>query len=72
MQSTIIGEDETLARRRRGALAAEVVERRAGPLGPLMAGRRAHLEAQGLLRPGQEDEELLVVRGRRAGALAPA
>ncbi len=71
VQSTIIGEDETLDRLRGGALAAEVVDRREGPLGPLMAGRRAHLEAQGLLAPGQDREELLVIRGRRAGALAP-
>ena len=71
VQSTIIGEEETLERLRGGALAAEVVARREGPLGPLMAGRRAHLEAQGLLPPGQDREELLVIRGRRAGALAP-
>lgn len=72
VQSTIIGEEATLERLRGGRLAAEVVARREGPLGPLMAGRRAHLEAQGLLAPGQDREELLVIRGRRAGALAPA
>ena len=71
VQSTIIGEAETLERLRAGRLTAEVLERREGPLGPLMAGRRAHLEARGLLAPGQDREELLVVRGRRAGTLAP-
>ena len=36
-----------------------------GPLGPLMNGRRAHLEAEGLLDPTQQDEDVLVVRGRK-------
>src|SRR4051794_1582002 len=36
VQSTVIGEDQTLERLRRGRLAADVVERREGPLGPLM------------------------------------
>jgi release factor glutamine methyltransferase len=72
VQSTIIGEEETLERLSASRLSADVVERREGPLGPLMAGRREHLEAQGLLAPGQDREELLVIRGRRAGALAPA
>ena len=36
-----------------------------GPLGPLMNRRRAHLEAQGLLAPGQHEEDVLVVRGRK-------
>ena len=72
VQSTIIGEGATLELLRHGRLAAEVIERRRGPLGPLMSGRRQHLEAHGLLRPGQDEEELLVIRGRRAGALAPA
>ncbi len=72
VQSTIIGEEATLARLGAGRLSAEVVERREGPLGPLMEGRREHLEAQGMLAPGQRTEELLIIRGRRAGALAPA
>ena len=72
VQSTIIGEEATLERLRGGRLAAQVLERREGPLGPLMAERRAHLEASGLLAPGQDREELLVIRGRRAGALRPA
>jgi hypothetical protein len=29
-----------------------------------MNGRRAHLEAAGLLEPGQREEAVLVVRGR--------
>ena len=33
--------------------------------GPLMRSRAAALEARGLLRPGQRDEEVVVVRGRR-------
>ena len=72
VQSTIIGEDLTLDRLRAAGLAGEVVDRREGPLGPLMSSRRAHLEAHGLLAPGQDREEMLVIRGRRAGRLAPA
>src|SRR5215207_8864445 len=45
-------------------LDAEVVERRRGPLGPLMRGRAERLERDGLLRPGEREEELVVVRGR--------
>jgi hypothetical protein len=30
-----------------------------------MNGRRAHLEAAGLLEPGQREEDVLVVRGRK-------
>jgi hypothetical protein len=36
-----------------------------GPLGPLMDGRRRHLEAAGLLDPGRREEDVLVVRGRK-------
>ncbi len=51
---------------------AAVVGAVSGAVASLVAARREHLEAQGLLAPGQDREELLVIRGRRAGALAPA
>ncbi len=47
----------------------DVADRARGPLGPLMSARREHLEAQGLLRPGENEEEVQVIRARRpAGA----
>jgi len=40
-----------------------VVERRHGPLGPLLAARAPELEARGLLAPGQREEDIVVVAG---------
>jgi release factor glutamine methyltransferase len=62
--SSIIGTAATLARMEAAGLAPDVALRRRGPLGPLMHARVRHLEAQGLLRPGQRDEEVVVIRGR--------
>lgn len=42
----------------------EVTAREADPLGPLMRARRAYLEAERLLRPGQPDEVVVVVRAQ--------
>jgi release factor glutamine methyltransferase len=52
-----------------GDLAADVVARERGPLGPLLRARRTELEQRGLLRPGQEEEEVVVVRGRAPNAV---
>jgi len=65
--SSILGTDRTLAACAAAGLAAEVVARRRGPLGPLMAGRVRALEQRGLVAPGQRHEDVLVVR-----AVAPA
>lgn len=67
-QSTVIGEQDTLTRMAEAGLEPEVTVRRPGPLGPLMRARRDHLVAQGLLGPGEETEEVLIVRGRRPAA----
>jgi release factor glutamine methyltransferase len=67
VQSSLCGEQASLERLRGGGLEAEVIERSRGPLGPLMRARAPELERRGLLRPGQREEELLVLRG-----LAPA
>jgi release factor glutamine methyltransferase len=67
VQSSICGIDATLTRLRDGGLRSEVVALRRGPFGPLLAERVAALEARGLLRPGQREEELLVIRGWRDG-----
>jgi release factor glutamine methyltransferase len=58
--STLIGEEETLGRMRAAGLHAEVVERRRGPLGPLMQERKR----QGVIPAHVHDEEVLVLRGK--------
>ena len=63
--SSVNGEAATLARMRAAGLCAEVVRRRHGALGPLLAARAPALEARGLLPPGARDEDLLVVAGAR-------
>ena len=50
---------------RAAGLGADVVRRRHGGLGPLLAARAPALEARGLLPPGVRDEDLLVVAGAR-------
>lgn len=64
VQSSVSGEQETIDRLAGGGLSAEVVQRRRGPLGPLVAARAAELEARGVLHPGQREEELLVISAR--------
>jgi release factor glutamine methyltransferase len=61
VQSDLLGEAPTLERLRAAGLDADVAAREPGPLGPLM---RARVEA-GLLDPGIDREEVLIVRGRR-------
>ncbi len=70
VQSSVNGVDATLRTLEGGGLAADVVARRRGPLGPLLTARAALLEARGLLAPGRREEDLVVVRGRRPGAPA--
>ena len=62
--SSINGEQETLERMAAAGLAPEVLERRPGPLGPMLGARRDELEQRGLIGPGQTGEELLIVAGR--------
>jgi release factor glutamine methyltransferase len=66
VHSSLLGLDPTVEALRAGGLAVDVAARERGPLGPLMAGRRAHLEAAGMLAPGQREEDVVVVRGRNA------
>jgi release factor glutamine methyltransferase len=65
VHSSLLGYDRTAELLSAGGLEVDVAAREHGPLGPLMNGRRAHLEAVGLLEPGQQDEVVLVVRGRK-------
>lgn len=59
---------------REQGLEAEVLVRRHGPLGPLLADRARMLEARGLLDPGAREEEMLVIRALAPGrtGVAPA
>jgi release factor glutamine methyltransferase len=66
VQSSIIDIDLTLERMRAAGLESDVVIHRRGALGPLMSARVHMLERRGMLRPGQREEEVAVVRGRAA------
>jgi len=67
VHSSILGYAQTAAALCAGELEVDVAASERGPLGPLMQARRAYLEAQRLLAPGQVDEDVLVVRGRALG-----
>jgi release factor glutamine methyltransferase len=69
VHSTVNGEERTLGALAGQRLAAGVVARHPGPLGPLMSARVEHLEATGLIAPGRRDEEVLIVRGAAAGSV---
>jgi release factor glutamine methyltransferase len=65
VHSEICGTDATLDAMASAGLAAEVVARHRGPLGPLMRERVDHLRATGALPAGQTEEEVVVIAGRR-------
>jgi release factor glutamine methyltransferase len=66
VHSEICGTQETLETMASAGLAAAVVARHCGPLGPLMRERVDHLRAQGALAPDQNEEEVVVIAGRQA------
>jgi release factor glutamine methyltransferase len=68
IHSSLCGVDETVARLARGGLEVDVPVRERGPLGPLMLARVEQLEASGALRPGEREEEVVIVRGRKPAA----
>lgn len=63
VHSDVIGLAPTVEALEASGLRADVVERRRGPLGPLLTARAPMLEARGLLAPGTREEEIVVVRG---------
>jgi release factor glutamine methyltransferase len=65
VHSSVNGEQETLDKLRAAGLTPEVLARHPGPLGPILSDRAPMMEERGLLEPGQRDEEILVVAGRR-------
>jgi release factor glutamine methyltransferase len=64
VQSSICGEEATMGALEDAGLVAEVVDRRRGPLGPVMRARAPELRRMGLLE--SDEEELQVLRGRAA------
>jgi release factor glutamine methyltransferase len=67
VHSSLCGTEETVERLSATGLTVDVPVRSRGPLGPLMLSRVGQLEASGALAPGEREEELVVVRGRKAG-----
>lgn len=65
VQADWSGEDLTLARMADAGLEPEIVAREPGPFGPLVRERRELMERRGLLAPGRDGEDVLVVAGRR-------
>jgi release factor glutamine methyltransferase len=70
VHSSLCGTDLTLERLTAAGLEAEVVARERGPLGPLMLARVEQLEASGALKPGEREEDLVVIRGSLPPCLA--
>jgi release factor glutamine methyltransferase len=71
VHSSVCGEQETVERLSAGGLSVELLERRRGPLGPLLAPRTAELEERGVIAPGSGEEELLVFSARSTGKSGP-
>ena len=61
--SSVNDEERTLDAMRDAGLEPYVLERRRGPLGPLLSARAPELERAGLLMPGEREEDVLVVAG---------
>src|SRR3954468_17445507 len=61
VHSDLIGVDSTVAALEATGLRVDVVERRRGPLGPILTARAPMLEARRLLAPGQREEDIVVV-----------
>ena len=69
VHSALSGTDETLARLRDDGLKAAVVDRATVPFGPVLRSRAAELRAHGLIDPGQDTEELVVIRADQSRRL---
>jgi release factor glutamine methyltransferase len=63
VHSSVIGIERTEALLEQAGLRVDVLERRHGPLGPILTARAPLLEARGLLEPGVREEDVVVVRG---------
>jgi release factor glutamine methyltransferase len=65
VHSAVCGVDSTLERLALAGLGTAVTDRRWIPFGPVMRSRARWLEDQGLIAPGQEKEELVIIRACR-------
>ena len=65
VQSSITGEKQTVDLLEASDLSVRTLARERGPLGPVVSGRAADLERQGVLEPGDREEELLVIQATR-------
>lgn len=65
VHSALCGAEDTLARLRDTGLKATVVDRATVPFGPVLRSRASELRARGLIGPGQDTEELVVIRADR-------
>jgi len=66
VHSVICNTEFTLAALGRAGLVAQVLGEASVPFGPVMRARATMLEARGLVAPGQQMEELVVVGARHA------
>ena len=65
VHSSLCGVDATCSALVRAGMRARVVARVRQPFGPVMRARARWFEGQGLIHPGEREEELVVVRGER-------
>lgn len=65
VHSDLCGVDATCERLRVAGVRPQVVARTRQPYGPVMSSRARWFEQQGFARPGQREEELVVIRGAR-------
>ncbi|CAM4045916.1 HemK2/MTQ2 family protein methyltransferase [Kibdelosporangium persicum] len=62
VHSELCGSDSTVHALRGSGLKASVIARQVVPFGPVMRSRTEWLVSQGLVEPGQDHEELVVIR----------
>jgi release factor glutamine methyltransferase len=68
VHSSVCDAGRTLQLLAEGGLAAEIVVRSRGRLGPLLSERSAMLQQRGQLTPDAREEDLVLIRGRRSAA----
>lgn len=66
VHSSLCGVETTCTELADAGLKTQVVARARQPFGPVMRARARWFERQGLIGPGEREEELVVVRGERA------
>jgi release factor glutamine methyltransferase len=66
VHSSVCDAQRTVERLSRSGLAAQVLERGRVPFGPVMRARAGLLAERGLIEPGDNIEELVIIEARRA------